>query len=120
MIVTLTRTEDKITRMRLQGLLRKEIAYSLNRSLETVCVHMKNIYRKTSVQNEIELYNWYAENILKINIRQMLQVVVLLIILSPSILTNDNAIQRALRARSSARAKTGRRSEYEPVNFLFN
>ena len=69
----LTKTEDQVIRLKLQGLSRKEIAESTSRSTGTIQRHFQNVYAKLKIQNEIELYNWYAENILDINIRNILQ-----------------------------------------------
>ena len=70
----LTKTEDQVIRLKLQRLSRKEIADLTMRSKGTIQRHFQNVYEKLQIQNEIELYNWYAENILDINIREMLQV----------------------------------------------
>ena len=70
----LTKTEDQVIRLKLQGLSRKQIADLTLRSTGTIQRHFQNVYEKLQIQNEIELYNWYAENILDINIREMLQV----------------------------------------------
>lgn len=70
----LTKTEDQVIRLKLQGLSRKEIADSTSRSTGTIQRHFQNVYTKLNIQNEIELYNWYVENILDINIRKILQV----------------------------------------------
>jgi DNA-binding NarL/FixJ family response regulator len=72
----LTKTEDQVIRLKLQGFSRKEIAALTFRSTGTIQRHFQNVYEKLDIQNEIELYNWYAENILDINIRKMLQVAV--------------------------------------------
>ncbi len=69
----ITKTEDRVIRLKLQGLSRKEIAELTGRSTGTIQRHFQNVYVKLQIQNEIELYNWYAENILDINIRKMLQ-----------------------------------------------
>lgn len=69
----LTKTEDQVIRLKLQGLSRKEIAEATFRSTGTIQRHFQNVYSKLNIQNEIELYNWYAENILDINIRKILQ-----------------------------------------------
>ena len=69
----LTKTEDQVIRLKLQGLIRKEIAEATFRSTGTIQRHFQNVYTKLNIQNEIELYNWYAENILDINIRKILQ-----------------------------------------------
>ncbi|HZK93049.1 MAG TPA: helix-turn-helix transcriptional regulator [Prolixibacteraceae bacterium] len=70
----LTKTEDQVIRLKLQGLSRKEIADYTSRSTGTIQRHFQNVYTKLNIQNEIELYNWYVENILDINIRNMLKV----------------------------------------------
>ena len=69
----LTKTEDQVIRLKLQGFSRKEIAALTFRSTGTIQRHFQNVYEKLYIQNEIELYNWYAENILDINIRKILQ-----------------------------------------------
>jgi len=69
----ITKTEDRVIRLKLQGLSRKEIAELTGRSTGTIQRHFQNVYVKLQIQNEIELYNWYLENILDINIRKMLQ-----------------------------------------------
>jgi len=116
----LTKTQDVIVRYKMLGLQRKEIADRMHRSLDTIAVHFRNIYEKTDVQNEIELYNWYAENVLKIDIRKMIQVIVLIFILSPSIIGHSNDLQRTQRSVRSARSsRTSRRSDFDS-NYLFN
>ena len=122
MKTTLTKTEDRIVRLKMLGYQRKEIADQLCRSLDTVAVHFRNIYEKTEVQNEIELYNWYCENVFNINIRRLLQVTCLLIILLPSIVSQDDIFQRVQRARTSQRVLRSRRGETDPDpdNYLFN
>lgn len=69
----ITKTEDLVIRLKLQGLSRKEIAELTGRSTGTIQRHFQNVYEKLQIQNEIELYNWYVENILDINIRKILQ-----------------------------------------------
>ena len=69
----ITKTEDLVIRLKLQGLSRKEIAGLTGRSAGTIQRHFQNVYAKLHIQNEIELYNWYVENILDINIRMILQ-----------------------------------------------
>ena len=68
----ITKTEDLVIRLKLQGLSRKEIAGLTGRSTGTIQRHFQNVYAKLQIQNEIELYNWYLENILDINIRMIL------------------------------------------------
>jgi DNA-binding CsgD family transcriptional regulator len=119
----LTKTEDQVIRLKLMGYQQKEIADRICRSLDTIKVHFRNIYEKINVQNEIELYNWYAENILQINIRQMLQVVVLMLIISPSIFSRNNEIQRSFRSktsRASVRTSRGLKRNDNDYNLLFN
>jgi DNA-binding CsgD family transcriptional regulator len=67
----LTKTEDLVIRLKLMGLSRKEIAEITERSAGTIQRHFQNIYEKLEIKSEIELYNWYVENILGINIRMM-------------------------------------------------
>lgn len=74
----LTKTEDQVIRLKLMGLSRKEIANLTFRSTGTIQRHFQNVYEKLNIQNEIELYNWYVENILDLNIRKMLQTAVCL------------------------------------------
>ena len=69
----ITKTEDLVIRLKLQGFSRKEIADLTGRSTGTIQRHFQNVYAKLQIQNEIELYNWYVENILDINIRKILQ-----------------------------------------------
>lgn len=88
----LTKTEDQVIRLKLQGLSRKEIADYTSRSTGTIQRHFQNVYTKLNIQNEIELYNWYAENILDINIRKMLQVEESLPILFTSISLSKNKL----------------------------
>ena len=86
----LTRTEDQVIRLKLQGLSRKEIADYTSRSTGTIQRHFQNVYTKLNIQNEIELYNWYVENILDINIRKMLRIEKSLPILCTSISLSKN------------------------------
>ena len=123
MFVKLTKTEDQIVRLKMQGFQRKEIANQMHRSLDTVSVHFRHIYEKTDVDNEIELYNWYCENVFHISIRKMLQVIVLVLILIPSIFSRSDTIQRAMRARTSSRTQgNSRKGESDSTleSFLFN
>ncbi|MEI7524576.1 MAG: LuxR C-terminal-related transcriptional regulator [Mariniphaga sp.] len=115
---TLTQTEDRIVRLMINGYQRKEIARQMKRSTDTVSVHFRNIHHKTNVQSEIELYTWYLEHVLQINIKKILQISVLLLILSPSIISHDNNIQRARRTNSSRSIRSSRRSEsdYNLIN----
>ena len=68
----LTKAEDQIVRLKLQGMTRKQIAEFTKRSKGTIQRHFQNVYEKLNIQSEIDLYNWYAENVLKINIRNLL------------------------------------------------
>ena len=120
MNTNLTPKEDSIVRLKMTGLERKEIAEKMKSSIETVCTHFKHVYEKTDTHNEIELYNWYCETILHINIRKMLIVCFLIGILLPSIFTHNSDVQRASRsARTTARtaSRTIRRNN---TDFLFN
>ena len=114
----LTKTEDTIVRLKMMGMERKEIALRMGRSAETVSVHFRHVYEKTDTDNEIELYNWYVENVFHINIRKMLQVVFLIAILVPSMFNTTN-IQRAQRAKVQT-SRTTRRNETNTDSFLFN
>ena len=69
----ISKTEDLVIRLKLQGFSKKEIAGLTGRSPGTIQRHFQNVYAKLQIQNEIELYNWYVENILDINIRKILQ-----------------------------------------------
>lgn len=73
MIPKLTKKEDLIVRILLIGKQRKEIACILRMSPNTVSVHLRNIYAKIKSKNCVELYNWYLDNVLRINIRDMIQ-----------------------------------------------
>ena len=115
----LTRTEDHIIRLMMSGLQRKEIASELRSTLNTVSVHFRNIHNKTAVQNEIELYNWYCENVIHINIRKIIQVAFLLAILTPSIFSHNNSIQRARRAGATRSVRNQRRADLDN-DYLFN
>ena len=64
----ITKTEDCIIRLKLQGFSRKEIANQTFRSTGTIQRHFQNVYAKLHVQNEIELYNWYLKNVYQIEI----------------------------------------------------
>lgn len=118
---TLTPAEDQIVRLKMMGFLNKEIAAALGRSTNTIMVHFRNIYEKTDVSNDIEMYNWYSENVIGINIRKLLQVGALLLILAPSIIGRDQNLIRANRAprtQTSKTARSGRRSEND--FYLYN
>ena len=112
----LTKTEDQIIRLKMNGYQRKEIADRMHRSLDTISVHFRNIYIKTEVQNEIELYNWYCENVFHLNIRKMLQVIFLILILAPSIVNHNNDVLRARRTAKTIRSTRRSNSDY----FLLN
>lgn len=116
----LTKTEDTVVRLKMMGLERKEIAFRMGRSAETVSVHFKHVYEKTDTDNEIELYNWYCENVFKINIRKLLQVVFLIAILMPTMLSSNNTIQRPQRARVQQGRTTRRNEANNTDSFLFN
>ena len=69
----LTNTEERVVRLRLQGMTHGQIAQRTGRSLQTIRKHQYNVYHKLKIRNEPELYNWYVENILGINIREILE-----------------------------------------------
>lgn len=77
----LSKTEERIVRLKLQGLSQKEIGCKTFNSQFTIQGHLRNIYRKTEVHNEIELYNWWLENRLHIDIKKILQVIFCLFLL---------------------------------------
>lgn len=69
----LSKKENTIVRLRLLGFSRNEIATQLFRSDGTVKNHLRHVYEKTNVTNDISLMHWYAENELKINLRKLLE-----------------------------------------------
>ena len=113
-IAILTPTEDLICRYKCLGLQSKEIADQMHRSEGTLRVHFRHIHTKLHINNEVELVIWYIENVLKIDIKKMVQVVVLLAVMVPSILGNERTLirtQRTARTSSASRSARSRRSE---------
>lgn len=75
------------------------------------------------VGNDIEMYNCYAEDVIGINIRKLLQVAILLLILFPSIAGRDNNLIRASRTsrtQSSRAIRNSRKSENKNDFYLYN
>lgn len=107
----LTPTEDLICRYKCLGLQSKEIADRLNRNEGTLRVHFRHIHSKLHINNEVELVVWYIENVLHVNIKKMVQVLVLLAILAPSILTDESNIIRVQRVTRLTRSTRSRRSD---------
>lgn len=103
-IISLTPTEDLICRYKCHGLQRKEIADRLQRSEGTLLVHFRHIHEKLRINNECELVIWYIENVLKIEIKKLIQVSILLVILLPSILLDESKLIRAQRSCMSSRS----------------
>ena len=69
----LSKVEDQIVRLKLQGLSQKEIAERVFRSPHTIRTHINKVYEKVGAHNSDQLHNWYLENILEIGIRKLLQ-----------------------------------------------
>ena len=69
----LTKIEELTQRLKLQGLSRKEIAEKVFRSHYTIRTHINKAYAKIDVHSDIELSNWYLENILSIGIKKLLE-----------------------------------------------
>lgn len=109
--IQLTPAEDLICRYKIQGFQVKEIADILKRSPDTLRVHIRHIHEKIQVNNEVEVVVWYIENVLGINIKKMVQVIVLMAILAPGILTDDTKILRTSRTARTCRTSRNRRSE---------
>ncbi len=109
----LTPTEELICKYKCMGLQRKEIAEKLHNKANTLITHFKNIHAKLHINNDSELVVWYIENIMKIEIRKMLQVSVLLALLVPSIISVDNSMIRTRSASRTIRTARTRRSEGE-------
>ncbi len=59
--IGLSPREEEISRLIVQGLEHKEIAYTLNLSLSTVKNHVKKIYAKQGARNKVELINSLRE-----------------------------------------------------------
>lgn len=57
----LTAREQEIVRMLLEGSMLKEVAVSLDISLDTVKFHSRNIYRKLDVRGRNELLNFFKD-----------------------------------------------------------
>ncbi len=100
----LTKTEDTVVQFKLLGLQRKEIANELQRSEGTIQKHFQNIYTKVKVQNEIELYNWYLENVLGIEIKKILKITLCLGMLILAEYTDDSEMIRAKKYGKSIRS----------------
>ena len=50
----LTKAEDQIVRLKLQGMTRKQIAEFTKRSKGTIQRHFQNVYEKLNIQSEID------------------------------------------------------------------
>lgn len=105
--------EDLICRLKVHGFQRKEIAYRLHRSENTLITHNKHIHSKLQVNNDVETVVWYIENILKIEIKKFIQVAVLLALLLPSILLDGFTGIRTMRTPNARTARVSRRAECE-------
>ena len=70
---SLTKTEELIVNLKLQGFSKTQIAEMLFRSPHTIRTHINNAYVKIDVHSDIELSNWYLENVLSIGIKKLLQ-----------------------------------------------
>lgn len=119
--IVLTPTEDLICRYKCHGLQRKEIADKLQRSEGTLLVHFRHIHEKLQINNEVELVVWYIENVLKIEIKKLIQVSILLFILLPSILLDESKlirVQRTCRSCRTYKSYRSRRSESEADYYL--
>jgi len=51
--------EQRIARLLAWGMVQKEIADKLEISIQTVSVHLRNIYRKLSIHKETDLCRWW-------------------------------------------------------------
>jgi two-component system nitrate/nitrite response regulator NarL len=60
--INITESEIRIMRLVIEGFSSKEIADQLNLSVHTVNTHRKNIIRKTSFKNTIEMINYAKKN----------------------------------------------------------
>ena len=68
----LSKTEDRVVRYLMMGLTNKEISAMMFVSPGTIHAHIQHIYEKLGIHNEIQLYNWYCEMVLCINIRNLI------------------------------------------------
>lgn len=68
----LTPTENYVTCLRLYGYTKKEIAGLMYRAPGTIKRHLRSVYEKAHVHNDIQLYNWYMKTELKLDIRKLL------------------------------------------------
>ena len=113
--LVLTKTEDSVVRYVCHGFQNKEIADKMNRSEETIKIHLRHIHQKINENNKVEIVIWYLENRFNINIKKMVQIGILLLILAPSILMDDNSlvrVQRTTRTTRSIRSRRGEESDY--------
>ncbi len=69
----ITDSEERVVRLRLMGMTHNQIAERTGRSVLTIRKHQYNVYCKLKIKNEPELFNWYTENVLGINIREILE-----------------------------------------------
>ncbi len=111
----ISKTEDAVFRLKMQGFSQKEIAYKTFRSQSTVQAHLRNIYHKIGVQNEIEAYNWYLENKLHIDIKRMLQVGACLFLLLFIEIKGSTDIRRPQRTRIPYRTEIRTRNTKKEV-----
>lgn len=119
MTAVLTQKEDLICRYKCLGLQRKEIAAQMKRSENTLLVHNRNIHSKLHVNNDVEIVIWYIENVLHIEIKKLIQVLVLLALLIPTMLLDSGSMVRVQRSgRSSGTARTRRADEGCNANYL--
>lgn len=70
----LSKTEQDIIEMRIQGYTRKEIADKTFRSELTIKTHFQNILKKLNANDEIEAVTGYINHKLNIDVKKLLKV----------------------------------------------
>ncbi len=75
-MATLSKREDEIVKTYLlhPDLTQHEIASKLFIAEGTIHSHFENIHQKIGVKNDRELFHWYFENVLLVNLKNLLAV----------------------------------------------
>lgn len=105
----LSQREKFIARLIAWGFIQKEIADNLHISVQTVSVHLRNIYRKLHIRKETDLTRWFifTEYGIADNPFKKIVVVFFLVLTCTAILT-ENSLVRTFSSRKAPAARVSR------------